>query len=97
MNTQYKDKFEDLINNKIFYIFNDYELIELYNYIIFIKEHSLTDKKEKFKEYETNLQIQYGKMISNINLYNEKKEINDIYNKINLNSKFFYFLSNYLN
>lgn len=97
MNTQYKDTFEDLINNKIFYIFNDYELIKLFNYIIFIKEHSLTDKKEKFKEYETILQIQYGKMISNINLYKEKNEINDIYNKINLNSKFFYFLSYYLN
>lgn len=61
MNTLYKDKFEDLINNNIFYIFNEYELIELFNYIIFIKEHSLTDKKEKFKEYKTNLQIQYGK------------------------------------
>jgi len=43
MNTQYKDKFEDLINNKIFYIFNDYELIEFLFYSKNIKDNN--DKK----------------------------------------------------
>lgn len=53
MNTQYKDKFEDLINNKIFYIFNDYELIEFLYYSNNIKNDE--NNKKELKEYLNNL------------------------------------------
>lgn len=48
MNNQSKDKFEHLINNNIFYVFDDNELIELFNYIIQIKDNSFINKINNF-------------------------------------------------
>ena len=61
MNNQFKDKFEHLINNNIFYVFDDNELIELFHYIIYIKDNSLIDKINNFILYRYNLIIEYNK------------------------------------
>ena len=91
------DKFEELINNNIFYVFNEDELILLLNYIIYIKEHNLIEKINKFKLYETNLCSEYHKMLQILNKLNLINNKINIVVKISFNFNFFNsVLSNYL-
>ena len=107
MNTQYKDKFEDLINNKIFYIFNDYELIEFLYYSNNIKNDE--NNKKELKEYLNNL---IDKLLQLKNIYNDNRikqqdeigKITTAYDYrypllviINKNIELFNIINNYLN
>ena len=88
--------FDYLMLHNIFYIFNDDELIKIFNYIIHIKKNQDIITIIKIKYYIINLLIEYLRMLSFFNNLDEIYKDNNIIDKLNKNYKNLSVFYNYL-